>query len=231
MTRVAGEQAVVLHARAYRETSSLVNLLTARHGRIAAVAKGVRSARRAQSPQPFSNLLVSWSGRGSLVTLTAVETETVRQLHGAQIAAAFYVAELLMRLLAERESAPRLFAGTSWVMDSLVAAELPVDVVLRNFEKLLLDELGYGVDFGCDAESNAAVVPNAHYALVIDRGFVAAPPNTGYPGSVLLAIADADYRDAATRRAAKQIFRLLLDAQLDNKPLQSRRLLLPKASR
>ena len=80
MTSVVDEHAVVLHTRAYRETSLLVNLLTARHGRVAAVAKGARSPRRGQPLQPFAKLLVSWRGRGSLVTLTGVESVSTAQL-------------------------------------------------------------------------------------------------------------------------------------------------------
>ena len=229
MTSIVDEHAVVLHTRAYRETSLLVNLLTAQHGRIAAVAKGARSPRRGQTVQPFAKLLVSWRGRGSLVTLTATEPMGAEQLQGNRLAAAFYVAELLMRLLAEHEAVPRLFAATNWVLDSLAREELPVDVVLRSFEKLLLDELGYGVDFRRDADSEAAIAVDGKYALVVDRGFVGTTQADGYDGFTLLAVAAEDYSEVATRRAAKRIFRELLDAQLDGRPLHSRRLLLPKA--
>ena len=39
--RYSGEHAYVLHARAWRETSLLVEVLSADHGRIGLVARGV----------------------------------------------------------------------------------------------------------------------------------------------------------------------------------------------
>ena len=56
MNRIQDEQAIVLHTRAYRESSLIVQFLTASHGRIAAVARGVRRVGRNRggiSLQPF----------------------------------------------------------------------------------------------------------------------------------------------------------------------------------
>ena len=229
MTRVVGERAVVLHTRPYRESSLIVNLLTHQHGRMAAVAKGVRGHRKGKGNalQPFNQVTVSWSGRGSLATLTACEALSHPWLKGDQMAAAFYVVELVMRLLAENESSPRVFAATVWALESLAAGDPSTEIVLRSFEKLLLEELGYGVDFRTEAETGSALESDQWYTLVLEQGFVAAASERdAYRGSDLLAIAGDDYRLATSRRAAKQIFRRLLSAHLGTKPLASRRLLL-----
>ena len=69
MARPAAESqpAWILHARAYRETSLLVDALTLEGGRLAFIAKGVRGA-RAQglraSLQPFQPLRLALTGRG-----------------------------------------------------------------------------------------------------------------------------------------------------------------------
>ena len=231
MTRVTGERGVVLHTRPYRESSLIVNILTAQHGRIAAVANGARGRRKGTSRgtelQPFNQLALAWSGRGSMVTLTSSEGVSHPWLQGEPMAAAFYVVELIMRLLAENESAPRLFAATVWAIDSLSAGDPTTEVVLRSFEKLLLEELGYAVDFGSDADLGTVLDPQVSYALVLERGFVAAANEQDvFAGSDLLAIGNDDYSLVSTRRAAKRIFRRLLDAQLGPKPLTSRLLLL-----
>ena len=231
MTRVTGERGVVLHTRPYRESSLIVNVLTEKHGRIAAVAKGVRGRRKGSSRgsdlQPFNQLAIGWSGRGSLVTLTACESVSHPWLQGNSTAAAFYVVELIMRLLAEGESAPRLYVATVWAIDCLAVGDPSLETVLRSFEKLLLEELGYAVDFAADADTGAELDPQASYVLVFERGFVAAPAEqAAYRGADLLAIGRDDYTQPSTRQAAKRIFRRLLDAQLGSKPLTSRRLLL-----
>jgi len=227
MTRVTAERAVVLHTRPYRETSMIANILTERHGRIAAVVRGARGARKASSLQPFNQLVAGWSGRGSLMTLTSFEAISHPVLKGDQMAAAFYVAELVMRLLAEHEIAPRIFTAVVWSLDSLEAGDLSTEVVLRSFEKLLLEDLGYGIEFGQRADSLKSIDPQARYELIPEQGFVAAAEGKeGYSGADLLAIADDDYSAASTRRSAKKIFRGLLNAQLGARPLLSRSLLL-----
>lgn len=68
MTTDQWQRAFVLHRREYSESSLLVEFFTEHHGRITLLAKG---ARRARSPlkavlQPFTPLLVRWSGKGDL---------------------------------------------------------------------------------------------------------------------------------------------------------------------
>src|SRR5690625_3916350 len=75
--RVDLHPAYVLHTRPYRDTSMLVDLFTPEHGRVALVAKGVRTgkSRRRALLNPFTALLVSFQGRGGLKLLTAVEAQ------------------------------------------------------------------------------------------------------------------------------------------------------------
>ena len=142
MTRVVDEPCVVLHTRPYLENSLLVSLLSLKHGKVAAVAKGVRGNRRGRVLQPFSCLSVGWVGKSSLVTLTSFESSRQIWLQGDRLAAAFYVAELVSRLVGERDSFPRLYTGVVWAIDSLGDVAMDLEVILRSFEKLLLEELG-----------------------------------------------------------------------------------------
>ena len=66
MARIEDEPALVLHTRPYRETSVLVDLLTARHGRVAAVLKGGR-----HRLPVFSTFRATWYGGRELVTLAS----------------------------------------------------------------------------------------------------------------------------------------------------------------
>ncbi len=234
MHPVATDQpAVVLHARAYRESSLLVNLFTRDHGRVAVVARGRRNAKRGHGLLPFYEGSVSWRGRGSLMTLTRYDVAEGRWLTGDAVASAYYVAELLMRLTREWEPHGRLFAGVRWVLQRIGEEEAGIDIAssLRQFEKLLLDELGYGYDFTRDAASGAAIDASAWYRLEVENGFVRATDNEGFRGRTLIDITQADYTDPETRKAARRLFRAALAAHLGPAPLVSRRLLQGASSR
>ena len=225
MNRIQDEPAIVLHHRAYRETSLIVQFLTARHGRLAAVAKGVRGRKRGHSLHPFYQGLLSCSGRSALASLRRFELVESRWFAGNGVALASYVAELVMRLTKEWEPAPRIFAGVAWALGQLAAVESAeqAECCLRRFEKLLLEELGYGLDFSRDA-AGAEVAPEGRYELLPESGFVRASDDQGHSGAALLGIAAERFDGLEARRAAKSIFRALLGLHLGPAPLLSRRL-------
>jgi DNA repair protein RecO (recombination protein O) len=227
MSRVTGEPALVVHVRPYRETSAIVTLLTLQHGRVAVVARGARG-KRGNPLQPFNRIRASWQGRGNLATLVGAETEAHLWLTGDALTAGFYVLELINRLLGERESAPRIFAGACWALDALRDGLPDVEVVLRQFEQLLLQELGYGLDFTRDAGSGAAIDADAHYWFDPRNGFLRAPSATSatYSGATLLEIAADDFTSRAARVTAKRVARRALASLLGPRPLASRKLVL-----
>ena len=226
MTRVVGEEALVLHARPYRESSAIVSFLTAGHGRVPLVARGVRGGKRGNVLQPFNVVRVGWGGRGNLQTLSGCELIRHAWMTGNTLASGFYVLELVTRLLPERESVPRVYAGACWTLEHLQAGSPPADVVLRVFERRLLEELGYGLDFTRDAASGEPIAVERTYSLQPDSGFVVSPPGArGYLGAVLAEIGSDAYDSRAARVAARRIFREALRPLLGNRPLTSRRLL------
>ncbi len=75
MQTVQLQPAYVLHARPFRESSQLLELLTRDLGRVGAVARGARGAKSRWRGilQPFRPLLVSFRRRSDLATLTAAD--------------------------------------------------------------------------------------------------------------------------------------------------------------
>jgi DNA repair protein RecO (recombination protein O) len=222
MTRVADEPCILLHSRAYRESSLILSALTLNHGRVSLISRGARAGKRGRILQTLNCLRVNWSGRSSLLTLGHYELEMQPMLAGDALASGFYLAELTTRLLSERESHPRLFAGLYWALQHL---NEDLEPVLRSFEKLLLDDLGYGFDFTCDARTREPVIADARYLFDPALGFVLSESGRGFAGSSILAIAAGDYRASRERRLAKRIFRQALAQHLGPRPLLSRKLL------
>jgi DNA repair protein RecO (recombination protein O) len=227
MRRIADEPAYLLHLRPYRETSALVELLTERHGCLAAVARGVRGGRRQRIPVPFVRLRVGLAGRAALLTLTTLENDRVRMLEGRALFSGLYLNELVLRLVRHDDVHPGLFGGYETALAALEAGT-DVEAALRRFEKLLLRECGYEVAFDVDAETGEGLDPERVYRYVPDHGFApceeTADERRTFHGATLLAVGADDYRDASVRRVAKRILRRALAPHLGDHPLESRAL-------
>lgn len=226
-TRIDHQPAFVLHRRAYRESSFLLELLTRDCGRVAAVARGVRGSRRgaAAACQPLQPLLVAWSGRTELKTLgTAEAAAGAFVLGGERLYSALYVNELLLRLLPPQDPHPALFESYVALLAELAGAE-ELEPPLRRFELRLLRELGYGIALDHDSATGGVLEPAAQYVFDPAGGFRRADPAApapAFPGHVLAAIAREDFSDPVTRRHAKRLLRAALAELLGPRPLLSR---------
>lgn len=235
--RIDLQPAYILHTRNYRDSSLIVDFLTVDHGRVSGVVKGVRASSKSAKLrrslcQPLVPLVVSWSGKTDLKTITLLEGRSVPvPLQGPRLFSGLYVNELLTRLLQSQDHHPELYTLYEWVLKGLLEEPL-IDVVLRHFELRLLDELGYGVDLSSDIESGDSIDPEQRYRFDPERGFiavqgglVASGASDLYRGEDLLAIAAGEFTDTS-RRAAKQLCRQALAVHLGSKPLRSRELFL-----
>lgn len=217
MTRVQLEPAWVLTVRPYRETSALVELFGQRHGRLGVVARGVRSGRARQRGllQPFQPLLVSFSDRGELGTLGAVEAAGAPVLlRGEAVFSGWYLNELVLRLVPRRDPHPRLFEDYG-----LALAELAGErggAALRVFEKRLLTELGYGLQLPEPVE------PDGWYRWDAEQGLrLAEPGPASYRGASLQALADESLDTPESLRDARRLMRAALLPHLGDRKLRT----------
>ncbi|MBV0933540.1 DNA repair protein RecO [Marinobacterium weihaiense] len=221
--RVDAAAAYVLHARPYRETSLLVDLLTLEHGLVSVVARGARrpGARLRSTLQPFQLLQVGWQGRSELKNLRSAEaTEVGAMLQGRSLLCGLYLNELVQRLLEPLDPHPRLFVLFRYALNELRQGA-DVEGALRTFERQLLEQLGFALD--C-----SAVQPEHVYDWHAGSGLVASRGARGIPGTHLLAIEQDCYDDLAVRRSAKYLMRLRLAELLGERPLRSRELFLKR---
>lgn len=232
--RIESQPAFILHSRAYRDSSLIIEFLSRDFGRVSGVLKGVRgtgrSARQRRSvAQPFVPLMIGWSGNTDLKQVIQCEaTAAPIALAGERLFSGFYANELLTRLLHPLDENAFWYALYERVLRGLASSQ-PADVILRHFELGLLQELGYGIDFSADSRSGAPISADACYVFDPGEGLTAVAGDAGlapaalFPGADLLAIAAGHFDDAA-RRSAKRLCRLALAEHLGSRPLKSREL-------
>jgi DNA repair protein RecO (recombination protein O) len=225
--RVEQQPAFVLHARPWRETSLLLEVLSRDHGRVGLVARGCRRERPHRPRtllQPLVPLSLSWSGQGELATLGAAEASgPALALSGSALLCALYVNEVVARLLPRHDPHPALFADYLDTLRRLARGESEA-WTLRRFERDLLAHLGYGLSLEYDAESGAPLDPEREYAYRLETGPLPwRGPQDGLRlrGRALLALV-ADREPAAEDLAAlKRLLRALIAAHLDGGELRA----------
>lgn len=170
--RIAGEPAYVLHARPWRETSLLVEVLSENLGRLGLVARGVQGAKRhvlRAALQPMQHIRLDAVLQGELAQLRQAEAlDAAPLLQGDAALASFYVNELVLRLAPRGDPLPELFAAYGDVRARLAGPD-PVAWTLRRFERDLLDAIGFGLWSDLDADG-VAIDPAARYRLDPEQG-------------------------------------------------------------
>ncbi|HEX4510148.1 MAG TPA: DNA repair protein RecO [Burkholderiaceae bacterium] len=149
--------AFVLHHYDWSETSLILDLFTRARGRLAVAAKG---AKRPYSQLrsvllPFQRIAVTLGRQGDeaqaeVLTLRSAEWAGARAdamptvLPPARLFAAFYLNELMMKLLARADPHPGLFDAYAGTLETLAVArdDAGEQIALRAFELVLLKEIG-----------------------------------------------------------------------------------------
>ncbi len=146
--RVSEASAFLLHTTPWRETSLLLEAYSREQGRVALVAKGARRPTSALRPvlTMFQPLALSWSGAGEVKTLTRADwCAALRVYGGPALMSAWYLNELLLRLLPREDAHPALYDAYDEALQQLASGSRHAGA-LRRFEWVLLRETGYGVD-------------------------------------------------------------------------------------
>ncbi|HET6913880.1 MAG TPA: DNA repair protein RecO [Rhodanobacteraceae bacterium] len=229
--RVESQPAYVLHARAWRETSLLLEVFSREHGRIGLLARGVRSARARitrATLEPFQLLSMDWAGTGELPNLRAAEAVGAsRRFVDDALLSGLYVNELLVRLTARADPHPALFARYAALLEELAATD-SLAWTLRRFERDLLAELGYGLQLDGEAESGEPLRADVEYVYAPELGPVPAQSRQHgaiAKGSALLALHN-DARPAPEDLAAlRRVLRAVIASHAGEQGLRAWRVL------
>ena len=229
------QRCFVLHRRPYSESSLILDVFSEEYGRVSILSKGARSKRSSLKGalQPFTPLLLKWSGNGALKTLREAEPISLGlPLSGINLYSGFYINELIGRVLAQEVPMPGLFHDYLHALTELAQSSNP-EPALRRFELSLLAAMGYGVDFLHCAGSGEMVDPEMTYRYREQKGFIASvrKDHLSFYGSELIAISERRFTTQDQLKSAKRFTRVALKPYLSGKPLKSRELFLKMFSK
>ncbi len=143
------DEGLILGVRKHGETSSIVEAMTAEHGRHLGLVRGGRSSRMRPVLQPGNFVTLSWRARleeqlgtytvepGQLLAASLMNSQL--GIYGIQTLASH------LRLLPERDPHLGLYKAAQVLMENFEHAEIAASLMVR-FELVLLEELGFGLD-------------------------------------------------------------------------------------
>ena len=217
------DQGVLLHKRPYSDSRTIVELLTAGHGRVSGVLR--QSATATSRAELFVNYELSWRGRNELVNVSHCEPVSTFRLSGRSLFSGLYLNELVMRTTRSKQLVTGLYERYLSALDALEHNE-DLEPPLRSFERGLLESLGLAVQFDREMPQGNPIDPQQSYRFLPQHGFQRMPNDEtgGMKGSSLLAVAKDDYSSPASRQAAKLVLRTALQDFIGEQPIVSRAL-------
>ena len=144
------DEGILLAARRHGESSAIIEVFTAGHGRHAGVVRGGAGRRMTPVLQPGARLSVEWTARleehiGTFRVDPMPSRTAAIMADAAALAALGAMTALLSATLPERDAHPRLYARTLDLVQALGAApDWPARYAA--WELALLAELGFGLD-------------------------------------------------------------------------------------
>lgn len=218
------QAAFLLHSRPYREHQVIVELLTEHEGKVSAITylgKTLKSNKKGLL-QPFLPLTVLLKGKANLKNLSRVEAQQKSYaLTGNYLYSGFYLNELMVRLLGEHISCASLFHQYKMSIEAL-ANQQSIEQILREFETLLLDELGLCFDYSPVFDTKIK-----RFYYMPEHGFVPVVESLAQPwyhAEHLQQIAQLDFSSTEVLHSYKLLMRQVINHLLGGQPLNSRKL-------
>ncbi|MFO0122498.1 MAG: DNA repair protein RecO [Inhella sp.] len=237
VTKSPGLHAFVLHAYDWSESSLVLDVFTRERGRLAVVAKGAKrptsQLRAVLLPMQRLHLQLAKTKAdeaADIHTLRHAEWGAEHPLPaGGALLAAYYLNELLMRLLVRAQPHPVLWDAYAQTVLALSHPGQAAEPWLRAFELALLEDLGWLPALDVDSVTQAALQPGRRYALSPELGLVGS--DEGVSGALWLGLQGPLTQRAellahsGERSLLKSALRGVLHYHLGHQPLRSRAVL------
>ena len=218
----------LIHHRKYREKSHIVHLFTQEYGRVDGILR--------QTPPPqYQPIRLQATGKSELKNFTKLEILNQPVFfHGDAFFAGFYLNEIVLRLCPLEEAMPQTFEQyqlTLLQLQQLAShkqASLFLRQILRQFEHVLLQELGYAIDFSVDA-SQQDIQVNQHYQFQLNDGFlrVSRASRSTLEGALITSMQSYEDGQDFSREQLQflgKLYRQMISSLLGDRPLKSRQL-------
>ena len=218
----------LIHHRKYREKSHIVHLFTQEYGRVDGILRQI-------PPPQYQPIGLQATGKSELKNFTKLEILNQPVFfHGDEFFAGFYLNEIVLRLCPLEEAMPQTFEQyqlTLLQLQQLAShkqASLFLRQILRQFEHVLLQELGYAIDFSVDA-SQQDIQVNQHYQFQLNDGFlpVSRASRSTLEGALITSMQSyedgQDFSHEQLQLLGK-LYRQMIGALLGDRPLKSRQL-------
>lgn len=151
------DEGILLSMRPHGETSAIIEVMTAAHGRHLGVVRGGASRKMAAALQPGTGLALEWRARldGHIGSFTVEPLRSRSHLLADRLALAglLSVCALLHEALPEREPHPALWRRTLGLVDAL--GQDGWTAAYLRWELCLLEEIGFGLDLSSCAVTGA----------------------------------------------------------------------------
>ncbi|NYB17964.1 MAG: DNA repair protein RecO C-terminal domain-containing protein, partial [Acinetobacter baumannii] len=148
--------------------------------------------------------------------------------------AGFYLNEIVLRLCPLEEAMPQTFEQyqlTLLQLQQLSSHENPdlfLRQILRQFEHILLAELGYAIDFSIDS-SQKEILPQQFYQFQVTEGFapVVQASRSSLSGKAILSMLNYEQGQDFSHEQLQllgKLYRQMITSLLGDRPLKSRQL-------
>lgn len=189
------DEGLLLSVRRHGETSAIIEVLTAEHGRHAGLVHGGGGQKLGAVLQPGAQLALHWRARLE-DHLGTYKVEPVRARAGiimadrGRLAGLNATAAMILATLPEREADPDFYARTVALADALADADSPWPADYATWEIALLGALGFGLDLTRCAATGlrselAYVSPRTGRAVSREAGAAYADKLLGLPGFLI----------------------------------------------
>jgi DNA repair protein RecO (recombination protein O) len=213
----------VLHAKKFKETSLICEILTEHNGKIAVIINNTNSKKKRQIIQPFKELWLEYQpSESNLKKVTAIETGDISyNLLNTKSICGLYINELILKTTSTAEPLPLIFSAYTTCLQAIASNNNPA-YALRSFEMTLLQALGYGIPF-----DNALNSKHEYFLYCQEKGFMPINQqlNACFTKLELLNIQQQQWEKPKINGLAKTLFSQAISAILDNKPLKCRELI------
>ncbi|MFK7815596.1 MAG: DNA repair protein RecO [Gammaproteobacteria bacterium] len=226
--RVQLQQAYCMHARRYRESSRILEMLTPEHGLVSCLGHSSKK-KNSSVDLLFTPLLISWSGRGDLFTLTHVESVSAKQVSTPKVAiVGMYLNELILKLVPKSSPSNEIFDLYRNVIHLLEKGDSQ-EKVLRLFEIELLELIGHGLSLDKEIDHETPIIEDGFYRYDVGLGPARIQhESTSWnviKGSTLIGLQSPLSMNASCLLEAKRLMRGVINWHLDGRLLHCREIL------